>query len=110
MAEQEGLKACPFCGGEAELRIHPTIEDSAVANCKACACMFLGYRTTAGAIWEWNRRAGEQHLKPADAALLFTDGPLRNAAEAMKQLLLGNDAASQRCVVAARLVHCVCCV
>ena len=53
------LKACPFCGGEAEndfgFKCHDT-ETYFYVVCLKCGAEAIGYKTDAEAIAAWNRR------------------------------------------------------
>lgn len=58
--EMEGLKKCPFCGGEAKLHttkgFHGEIV-SAFVGCNNCESSTRNYSTEAGTIEAWNNRA-----------------------------------------------------
>lgn len=51
------LKPCPFCGGEAELRINEERYYKAVVLCKQCGIHTVRQHIPEIAISEWNRRA-----------------------------------------------------
>ena len=56
---EDALKACPFCGGRAEVMVDFTKYYTRVA-CRECPCLTLWRETTASAIAAWNRRAQEK--------------------------------------------------
>lgn len=54
----EGIKACPFCGGEAELKESPEWEQFWVW-CKKCYCGTQIHLTAAEALKAWQRRVND---------------------------------------------------
>jgi len=54
MSEQEQLKPCPFCGGNAELDGEYVIWG---VECQACLSATTGFRSAVEAIKAWNARA-----------------------------------------------------
>ena len=60
------LKPCPFCGGDAYVRMTDLIDgygcfamNAAFVQCACCGARTLEYRDGMFAIEDWNRRAGE---------------------------------------------------
>lgn len=50
------LKPCPFCGGEAEVRMNIFSKAYSV-ECKKCTAKVTGCETSGKAFGMWNRRA-----------------------------------------------------
>ncbi len=61
MASNE-LKPCPFCGGEAQMRFVPVLQEYLLFQpyCTKCFCLLIGRKNVQEAIEAWNRRVGEQ--------------------------------------------------
>lgn len=58
----EELKKCPFCGGEAEIKIHYGFKREVIAAfvyCKDCGASTYSYVSEKTAREAWNRRAEE---------------------------------------------------
>lgn len=56
------LKPCPFCGGEAELKIHlfHKLPSSYGVVCRPCGCeTWQFFQTEEEAVEAWNRRVQE---------------------------------------------------
>lgn len=53
----EGLKLCPFCGGEAELKCLPVIKGATwFVGCSGCSASSSSSNTEEEAIEKWNKR------------------------------------------------------
>jgi Lar family restriction alleviation protein len=58
MVEQQELKTCPFCGGEAEVWVSD-VTDRAIVYCKDCDAQIRIRPNEKEAIEAWNKRVGE---------------------------------------------------
>ena len=87
------LKNCPFCGGEAEVRVHHMYEHGKLyspetakkeyyVQCLGCAtqCGAIEHETEAEAVAAWNRRADD--WRPA------SEPPETNAGERPKSVMV----------------------
>ena len=54
--EEQKLKPCPLCGGEATMR-QPPVNYAFRVACVKCRCNTGGYKTEEEARSAWNRRA-----------------------------------------------------
>jgi Lar family restriction alleviation protein len=73
MSEQNELKPCPFCGGEAKLITgFPPMDDSNFVDCPTCRASSLIFDSAESAVANWNRRfaderkTDEQRVKQAN--------------------------------------------
>ena len=57
MVEQQELKPCPFCGGEAET--YPYYFNEWYIGCSECSCDLGVFDTKEEAIEAWNKRVNE---------------------------------------------------
>jgi len=60
MTQDEGLKSCPFCGGEAEITPNIFLSEYFQVNCRNFGCQGAvgnGYRNKHVAIDAWNTRS-----------------------------------------------------
>ena len=58
MVEQQELKRCPFCGGEAEVWVSD-VTDRAIVYCTVCDAQISIRQNEQEAIEAWNKRVGE---------------------------------------------------
>ena len=58
MVEQQELKRCPFCGGEAEVWVS-NVTDRAVIYCRGCDAQIQIKPNEEEAIEAWNERVSE---------------------------------------------------
>ena len=56
---QVELKSCPFCGGEAVLKIGLAERTDGEVHCSACGSSTGNYPAEAEAIAAWNTRVGD---------------------------------------------------
>ena len=58
MVEQQELKRCPFCGGEAEIFVSD-VTDRALVYCRGCDAQIKMQPNEQEAIEAWNHRVSE---------------------------------------------------
>ena len=58
MVEQQELKRCPFCGGEAEVWVS-NVTDRAIVYCTICDAQIRIRQNEQEAIEAWNHRIGD---------------------------------------------------
>lgn len=74
--EKRRLKACPFCGGEAEI-INHTFGTAGAVRCKSCKVLIMfpwhDVETMRDMGTAWNRRAGEHEGGPPEGQRVGRD-------------------------------------
>ena len=86
----DGLKPCPFCGGEAELYGDERPQDVKFVRCLECNAISGCYCTTYGAVKAWNMRQIPETLNPAEWSR--TVKHLLETIADMNRLLMGQEA------------------